>query len=83
MHRHLHRERIQPNGFTLHELFLRGSAPLDPGSIRARILGAVDAEARRALDEGVATATDIDRALRLGAGHPEGPFERMARAGTS
>src|SRR5215471_15577633 len=31
MHRHLHRERIPPNGFTLHELFLRRSAPLDPG----------------------------------------------------
>jgi hypothetical protein len=31
MHRHLQRERIPSNGFTLHELFLRRSAPLDPG----------------------------------------------------
>ncbi len=42
-----------------------------------RIVAAVDAEARRARDEGVATAADIDLALRLGAGHPVGPFERM------
>ena len=30
------------------------------------------------LDEGVATEADIDRAMRLGAGHPRGPFEREA-----
>ena len=45
-------------------------------SIRERILAAIDAEAVRARDEGVATAADIDVALRLGAGHPQGPFER-------
>jgi 3-hydroxybutyryl-CoA dehydrogenase len=45
-------------------------------TIRERIIGAIDAEARRALDDGVATATDIDLALRLGAAHPIGPFER-------
>ena len=33
-------------------------------------------EAYRALGDGVATAADIDLALRLGAGHPIGPFER-------
>ncbi len=45
-------------------------------AIVARILGAVDGEARRAVAEGVASAPDIDLALRLGAGHPQGPFER-------
>ncbi|HEV7809026.1 MAG TPA: 3-hydroxyacyl-CoA dehydrogenase family protein, partial [Candidatus Limnocylindrales bacterium] len=57
------------------------SRTLDPGAIRRRILDAIDAEARRAADEGVATPDDIDLALRLGASHPEGPFERMAAAG--
>lgn len=44
--------------------------------IRALILAAVDAEARQALAEGVATTVDIDLAMRAGAGHPTGPFER-------
>lgn len=56
-----------------------GAEALDAAAIRARVLAAVDVEARLAADEGVAAAADIDRALRLGAGHPEGPFERMAR----
>lgn len=56
---------------------------LDAAAIRARVLAAVDVEARLAADEGVAAAADIDRALRLGAGHPEGPFERMARDAAS
>lgn len=46
------------------------SAPLDPGAIAERIRGAIDAEARLAADEGVATAADIELALELGAGHP-------------
>jgi 3-hydroxybutyryl-CoA dehydrogenase len=54
---------------------------IDPDAIRDRILAAIAAEAQRALDEGVATATDIDLALRLGAGHPQGPFERARSAG--
>ncbi|HET9615358.1 MAG TPA: 3-hydroxyacyl-CoA dehydrogenase NAD-binding domain-containing protein, partial [Candidatus Limnocylindrales bacterium] len=47
-----------------------------PGSIRDRILDAVGLEARLAVEEGVARAADVDLALRLGAGHPIGPFER-------
>jgi len=47
--------------------------------IRDRILGAIDREARLAVEEGVADRESVDLALRLGAGHPEGPFERMAR----
>lgn len=45
--------------------------------IEADILAGIDAEARRALADGVATEADIDLALRLGAGHPLGPFERQ------
>jgi len=58
-----------------------GSNPADfqltGAEILDRILSAVDAEARHALAEGVATADDIDLALRAGARHPNGPFERV------
>jgi 3-hydroxybutyryl-CoA dehydrogenase len=43
-------------------------------------LGIVN-EAYRALGEGVASAADIDLALKLGAGHPLGPFERVKAMG--
>lgn len=60
-------------------------APAAPGlpaeAIRERILLPIVDEAYRALDEGVATRADIDIALRLGAAHPVGPFERVADAG--
>jgi 3-hydroxybutyryl-CoA dehydrogenase len=46
-------------------------------AIVARILRAIGEEAVRARDEGVATEADIDLALRLGAAHPLGPFERL------
>ncbi len=53
----------------------------EAGTILDRILAAIGSEAHRALDEGVASAADIDLALRLGAGHPIGPFEREDAAG--
>jgi 3-hydroxybutyryl-CoA dehydrogenase len=43
-------------------------------------LGVIN-EAYHALGEEVATPADIDLALRLGAGHPLGPFERVAALG--
>ena len=48
----------------------RGGAPVDAEVISTRIRDAIDAEARLAVAEGVATAADIALALRLGAGHP-------------
>jgi 3-hydroxybutyryl-CoA dehydrogenase len=62
--------------------FAAAASATSPDAIRDRILAAIGSEAHRALDEGVASASDIDTALRLGAGHPQGPFEReRARAG--
>ena len=48
----------------------RAGAPLPEAAIAERIGAAIDAEARFAEAEGVATASDIELALRLGAGHP-------------
>ena len=50
-------------------------APRRRDRIRERILDAIAAEARLAAAEGVASPDVIDLALRLGAGHPHGPFE--------
>ena len=49
---------------------------LAQAAIRDRILDAIAVEADLAVDEGVAPPDTIDLALRLGAGHPRGPFER-------
>ncbi|HET9522499.1 MAG TPA: 3-hydroxyacyl-CoA dehydrogenase family protein, partial [Candidatus Limnocylindrales bacterium] len=50
-------------------------------AIADRITLAVVNEAWYALGDGVATAPDIDVALRLGAAHPIGPFERTEALG--
>jgi 3-hydroxybutyryl-CoA dehydrogenase len=63
------------------EEFASVGSTIEPVAIRERILAAIALEAHRALDEGVASADDIDRALRLGAGHPFGPFERERAEG--
>jgi len=59
----------------------RSAGGLDPDAIRERILLPLVDEAFRARDEGVATEADIDLALRLGAAHPTGPFERARELG--
>ena len=46
-----------------------------------RIVLAIVNEAYRAVGDSVATPGDIDLALRLGASHPSGPFERAAQLG--
>lgn len=38
-------------------------------------------DALRLLDEGLATAADMDLTCRLGLGYPDGPIERVARGG--
>ena len=57
------------------------AGPAAPDAIRDTILLAVVDEAHRVEAEGVATRSDIDVALRLGAAHPIGPFERAAELG--
>ena len=47
---------------------------LDQASIAERVILAIVNEAYRALGDEVAAAEDIDRAMRLGANHPFGPF---------
>ena len=46
-----------------------------PGFVTSRINCLVGNEAMNMLVEGVASAADIDKALRLGLGHPMGPLE--------
>jgi 3-hydroxybutyryl-CoA dehydrogenase len=58
-----------------------GAVALEPAQIAERVILAVVNEAYRALGEDVATADDIDRAMRLGASHPFGPFEWARRRG--
>jgi 3-hydroxybutyryl-CoA dehydrogenase len=58
--------------------FSRPSTGLAADDIRLRIERAIAAEGQRAVADGVASAADIDLAMRLGAGHPRGPFEADA-----
>ena len=46
-----------------------------PGFITSRINAMIGNEAFFMLQEGVATAADIDKAVKLGLNHPMGPFE--------
>ncbi|WP_372055555.1 3-hydroxyacyl-CoA dehydrogenase family protein [Tistrella mobilis] len=48
-----------------------------PGFAVNRVLHAFLIEAVKLVEEGVATPEDIDKACRLGLGHPMGPFELM------
>jgi len=59
----------------------RVAEPLPAATVADRITLAIVNEAYRALGENVASAADIDLAMRLGAGHPMGPFERTAAMG--
>ena len=54
------------------------AATLGPAAILDRIETAISLEAHIAAADRVASQADIDRAMRLGAGHPRGPFEREA-----
>jgi 3-hydroxybutyryl-CoA dehydrogenase len=52
-----------------------------PGFITSRINAMIGNEAFHMLQEGVASATDIDKALKLGLNHPMGPFELVDLVG--
>jgi 3-hydroxybutyryl-CoA dehydrogenase len=52
-----------------------------PGFITSRINAMIGNEAFYMLQEGVASAQDIDKALKLGLNHPMGPFEMIDLVG--
>lgn len=52
-----------------------------PGFATSRINALIGNEAFRMLEEGVASAGDIDKALKLGLNHPMGPFELVDLVG--
>ena len=52
-----------------------------PGFVTSRINALIGNEAFRMLEEGVASAKDIDKALKLGLNHPMGPFELVDLVG--
>lgn len=52
-----------------------------PGFVTSRINALIGNEAFRMLEQGVASARDIDKALRLGLNHPMGPFEMVDLVG--
>jgi 3-hydroxybutyryl-CoA dehydrogenase len=52
-----------------------------PGFVTSRINALIGNEAFRMLQEGVASAPDIDKALKLGLNHPMGPFEMVDLVG--
>jgi 3-hydroxybutyryl-CoA dehydrogenase len=52
-----------------------------PGFVTSRINAMIGNEAFHMLQEGVASAADIDKALKLGLNHPMGPFELVDLVG--
>jgi 3-hydroxybutyryl-CoA dehydrogenase len=52
-----------------------------PGFITSRLNALIGNEAFFMLQEGVASAADIDKAVRLGLNHPQGPFEMVDQTG--
>jgi len=52
-----------------------------PGFVTSRINAMIGNEAFNMLQEGVASARDIDKALKLGLNHPMGPFELVDLVG--
>ncbi|KAJ2719582.1 hypothetical protein GGI07_005138 [Coemansia sp. Benny D115] len=52
-----------------------------PGFIVNRLLVPYNSEARMLVERGDATIEDVDTAMKLGAGHPMGPFELMDMTG--
>src|SRR5215211_7457555 len=59
----------------------RNSGEEPTGDVALRLISCIVNEAFLALSEGVATAQDIDRAMKLGANYPKGPFEWADKIG--
>ncbi|SEF15509.1 hydroxyphenylacetyl-CoA thioesterase PaaI [Jiangella alba] len=55
--------------------------PDTPGLVVARTVATLAAAAADAVDSGVATAEDVDTAMRLGVNYPRGPYEWGAALG--
>ena len=51
----------------------------DPTAAARQLLAGLLSDARALADAGIASEADIDVAMRLGAGHPAGPFEILGR----
>lgn len=64
--------RLQKEAVVIHE---------SPGFITTRMNALIGNEAFYMLQEGLATAAEIDRALKLGLNHPMGPFELVDLVG--
>jgi 3-hydroxybutyryl-CoA dehydrogenase len=60
----------------------RDSGEEPPEDVALRVISCIVNEAFLAFSEGVATAEDIDRAMKLGANYPSGPFEWADKIGT-
>jgi 3-hydroxybutyryl-CoA dehydrogenase len=82
--------RKSGRGFYRYQDGVRGEVAFESASagregpadeVARRIEVAILAEAWRALGDGIATEHDIDQAMRLGAGHRVGPFERTEELG--
>jgi 3-hydroxybutyryl-CoA dehydrogenase len=52
------------------------------GMVTPRVITMIINEAFRAVEEGIATREDIDKAMKLGTNYPYGPFEWCERIGT-
>ena len=57
------------------------AAPATPGMIAPRVVAMIVNEAHLLLQEGAASAADIDLSMKLGTGYPLGPFEWEALVG--
>lgn len=62
------RSLLEPAGIAVVE------APATPGMISARVIAMIINEAHLLMQEGAASAEDIDLSMRLGTGYPLGPF---------
>lgn len=55
--------------------------PDEPGFVTPRVISMIINEAYMALDEGISTRGEIDKAMKLGTAYPFGPFEWALQIG--